>query len=277
MLVLLGQADVILTVGYDPIEMRAGWRNAWQPSSQKIIELMTTANDHYMHQASLSWVCNINSALQQLVHATAQKQSWPQGQPAATRAVLRETFTAGDEWGPAAIIAGCRRNLPTETIATADSGAHRILLSQMWTCYEPRTLLQSTGLCTMGCAVPLAVGAKIAEPHRPVVAFTGDAGMLMVLGELATVAELGSRIIIVVFVDSSLALIEMKQRGRQLPNLGVDFAHVDFAGVATSLGGIGETVSTADELDMALQSALVADRFTVIACEFDRQAYDGTF
>ncbi len=43
-----------------------------------------------------------------------------------------------------------------ETLATADSGAHRILLSQMWTCREPRALVQSSGLCTMGCAVPLA-------------------------------------------------------------------------------------------------------------------------
>ena len=82
-----------------------------------------------------------------------------------------------------------------------DSGAHRILLSQMWECYEARSLLQSSGLCTMGCAVPLAMGFRLAAqteksdanpvPGVPaVVAFVGDAGMEMVLGELATLRDL---------------------------------------------------------------------------------------
>ena len=74
-----------------------------------------------------------------------------------------------------------RRVLPRNGIATVDSGAHRILQSQVWEAYEPRTLLQSTGLCTMGGALPLAIGAKLAEPERPVVVFTGDAGLEMVL------------------------------------------------------------------------------------------------
>jgi len=62
-------------------------------------------------------------------------------------------------------------------------------MSQVWQAYEPRTVLQSTGFCTMGCALPLAIGAKIADPGRPVVAFSGDAGLEMVLGELATLRD----------------------------------------------------------------------------------------
>ena len=177
-------------------------------------------------------MCNIDAALIQLLDGTSAKQSWPCAQPSRTRELLQATFTANEQWGPAAVVECCRRNLPREAIATVDSGAHRILLSQRWTCYESRSLLQSTGLCTMGCALPLAMGAKIAEPSRPVVAFTGDAGLLMVLGELSTVAELGQPLIIVVFVDASLALIEMKQRARQLPSSGVEFGHVDFAAIA---------------------------------------------
>ena len=102
----------------------------------------------------------------------------------------------------------CRSSLPRDTLATADSGAHRILLSQMWECYEPRGLIQSSALCTMGCAIPLAMGVQFVEPNRTVVSFCGDAGFLMVAGELATAKELNLR----VFVDASLALIELKQR-----------------------------------------------------------------
>src|SRR3546814_4934437 len=145
----------------------------------------------------------------------------------------------------------------------------------MWEATEPRTVLQSTGLCTMGCALPLAIGAQLAGPERPVVAFTGDGGLLMVAGELSTAAELGSRIIVVVFVDASLGLIELKQRQRQMKNAGVDFARHDFAGLARAFGGVGHTVTTRAELESALDDALTAETFTVIAAVIDRGSYDG--
>ena len=165
--------------------------------------------------------------------------------------------------------------LPDDTLATADSGAHRSLLSQMWECYAPRGLMQSSALCTMGCAVPLAMGAQVAEPDRTVVSFSGDAGFLMVAGELSTAAELGLRTIFVVFVDSSLALIELKQRQRQLKNAGVDFAKHDFAAMGRAFGGAGHTVTNRAELAAALDAAQSSDTFTVIAAVIERGAYDG--
>ena len=147
-----------------------------------------------------------------------------------------------------------------------DSGAHRILLSQMWECYEPRGLLQSTGLCTMGCAVPLAIGFQLASPERPVVAFTGDAGLEMVLGELATLRDLKLPIVIVVFVDESLALIELKQRRSELPNLGVDFGPTNFPKVAEALGGEGRWVSCKSDLIEAFEDALEHPKFSLLAC-----------
>jgi len=144
----------------------------------------------------------------------------------------------------------------------------------MWRCPFPRALIQSTGLCTMGCAVPLAIGAQIAEPDRPVVSFSGDAGFLMVAGELATAAELGLRTIFVVIDDSSLALIEMKQRAMQFPKAGVDTGRTDFAALGRAMGGDGHAVRSVAALEVALTAALSADTFTVIAAVIDRRAYD---
>jgi len=172
------------------------------------------------------------------------------------------------------VIAEARAVLPHDTIATVDSGAHRILLSQMWTSHVPDALLQSTALCTMGCAVPLAIGAKIASPESTVVSFSGDAGFLMVAGELSTVAELNLPVIFVVFVDASLSLIEKKQRERQMVNLGVDFGRHDFAAIGRAFGGNGVRVTSRAELRAALEAAQRADRFTVIAAEIDRASYD---
>lgn len=272
---LLDAADVILCVGYDPIEMRTGWREAWDPTSKRVIDIHAVPNHHYMHQATLSFVADTSAALTALTQGLEGQPVWPDGEIKATKAALAEAFPQGEDWGPSAVIAEARSVLPPETVATVDSGAHRILLSQMWECPAPRTLLQSSGLCTMGCALPLAIGAKRAAPDRPVAAFMGDAGLLMCAGELATLAETGLPVISVVFVDASLALIELKQRQRQMSNAGVDFARHDFAAIARAFGGSGHTVRTRAELRAALEAGLRADGFTVIAAEIERQGYDG--
>ena len=272
---LVRQADVILAAGYDPIEMRTGWRAPWDADRQKVIDLGAAANTQYLHGATLNILAETQATLAALVAGSAPRPSWPDGEPAQTKAALARAFPTNTDWGAAAVIATARATLPAGTIATVDSGAHRILLSQIWTCPAPRTLLQSSGLCTMGCAVPLAIGAKLAAPDRPVVSFSGDAGFLMVAGELATAAEYGVAPIFVVFVDAALALIELKQRQRQMPNTGVDFGQHDFAAIGRAFGGHGVTVRSRPALEQALTTALSADRFTVIAAEIPARDYDG--
>jgi len=268
-------ADAILMAGYDPIEMRPGWQDAFDPDRQTVIDVTAAPNSHYMHQGSVNIVGSVGPTLVSLTDGLAPRPRWTGSEITTAKAALANAFAPEPDWGPGTVIATCRDVLPADARASVDSGAHRILLSQMWRCGYPRALMQSSGLCTMGCAVPLAIGAQIAEPDRTVVSFSGDAGFLMVAGELATAADLGLRTIFVVFVDRSLALIEMKQRGRQLPNAGVDLGHTDFAAVGRAMGGAGHTVTSIAMLEAALHAALTAETFTVIAAEIDKRAYDG--
>ena len=275
LLPLVERADLVLLAGYDPIEMRTGWRDPWDPADKRVVEFTAAADSHYMHQAGLCFVGDVGAGLASLRDGIAARPTWPDGEPAAAKQALAAAFNPNEAWGPAAVVQTVRAVLPRNAVATVDSGAHRILLSQVWETYEPRGLLQSSGLCTMGCALPLAMGAKLAEPERPVVAFTGDAGLEMVLGELATLRDLGLPVVVVVFADSSLALIELKQRDRALPNLGVDYAETDFPAVAQALGGRGVAVEDREALAAAVSDALAADRFTLIACRIPRKSYDG--
>ncbi len=271
LLPLFRQADLIVLAGYDPIEMRTGWREVWDAGAQDVIDICHAANLHGMHGATLEVVAPVGATLDAIRDGIAPGKVWDCSD---ARAALKSAFAAED-WGPGAVVEVCRDVCPPHTIATVDSGAHRILLSQMWECDGARTLLQSSGLCTMGCALPLAVGAKRAAPDRTVVGFMGDAGFLMVAGELASAAALGLPVVFVVFVDRSLALIEMKQRQRQMKNAGVDFGATDHAAVARAFGGNGVQVRDRDGLRAAMEAALVAETFTLIACEIDRKAYDG--
>ncbi|WP_026261583.1 thiamine pyrophosphate-binding protein [Kiloniella laminariae] len=275
---LLSQSDCLLLIGYDPIEMRHGWQDVWQPGEQFVAEFILEPNLHGMHRASHTFVGSLAPALAVLDQGLSRSEAgWPEGEFARAKDALVKAFPTTEEWGPAAIVDEVRKALPDHGIASVDSGAHRILQSQQWVCREPHTLIQSSGLCTMGCALPLAMGAKVASPDLPVVAFTGDAGLEMILGELSTLRDLKLPVVVVVFVDASLALIELKQRGSGRDNLAVDFGGTDFAALARAMGGVGIDARNRAEMAAALEGAFTGDRFTLIAAHIDREAYDGRF
>ena len=269
-------SDLVILAGYDPIEMRAGWKDPW-PGDADVVEFAAAANTHYMHLAKYRFQCDTAAGIRALRDGTQPRQCWPADEVAAIKKALADAFPVDEDWGPAAIIATARAALPEDIVATVDTGAHRILLNQIWHCHGPRTLLQSTGLCTMGVALPLAIGHSIASGRKPVVAFTGDAGLEMVLGELASARDLKVPVIIVVFVDASLALIELKQRAMQLGNAGVDFDRSDFPAIARALGGAGVEAADRETLRAEIEAALKRDHFTLIACPVERRAYDGRF
>jgi acetolactate synthase-1/2/3 large subunit len=276
---MIDDADVILLCGYDPIEMRIDWRNAWPTgvAGKTVIEIVGHPNTHYVHQADLSFVCDVGEGLRALSAGINGKDTWTDGAVEKIRTTLRDAFPRDETWGPAAVIDAARSAFPKQGFAAVDTGAHRILLSQQWECYAPRTLAQSTGLCTMGCALPIAMGHKLANPDTPVIAFTGDGGMEMIMGELATLRDMRLAVVVVVFVDESLALIELKQRANAQDNLGVDFGGTDFAKLAEVMGGIGVTATDRDTLQAAITDGLDADTFTLVACPIGRKAYDGRF
>lgn len=167
--------------------------------------------------------------------------------------------------------------MPVGSVATADSGAHRILFSHIWRCDAPRQLIQSTGFCTMACAVPLAAGFRLGRPDRPVLAVVGDAGLEMGLGELASLRDLGLAVIIVVLVDGKLALIDMKQRASGRPRRGVDFGTSDLPAVARAMGGHGAWVDDIATLNAEMADALGRETFSLLACRIGPTAYDGAF
>jgi len=242
-----------------------------------VLEFGTLVNTHYMHQSTRHYYCDLKNTLLQLNAGDAPGPLWSQGEIAAIRQANQEAYSAITAWGPHAIIETVQRCLPDDTIATVDTGAHRILLSQMWVCKQPRTLFQSSGLCTMGVAVPMALGYKMIHPRRPVVAFTGDAGLEMVLGDLATVRDAELPLIIVVFVDESLALIELKQRAMKYENIAVDFKETDFVSIGRAYDFYTAWIENADALATELDAALLREHTTLLACRFSRQAYDGAF
>ncbi|MFO1148994.1 MAG: thiamine pyrophosphate-binding protein [Alsobacter sp.] len=273
---LAAESDLIILAGYDPIEMRAGWLDPF-PASARIVELGTLPADHGMHAAALRLEGPVAALLSAGMAGLRERRTWAEGQPARARQALRQAFAAPRSWGPHAAFETLQASLPADATVTIDSGAHRILLSQMLRLKRPLSVLQSAGWCTMGAAVPLAIGAKIAAPARPVVAVLGDGGLEMGLGELGTLRDQRLPVVVLVLQDESLALIALKQSQAGLPAAGVGLGATRFDLVAEAFGGRGVTVSDRTSLEAALREAFAADRFTVIACRIEAGAYVGRF
>ena len=273
---LLEASDCVLLAGYDPIEMRSGWIQPWQADAA--IELSHADIGHGMHGSALRVVGDIATLIETLHKALpAPAPVWSGGEPGTARAALKKAFAGPDHWGPHAVFRTMQEHLPQNGVVTVDSGAHRILLAQMWQTGRPRGLLQSSAFCTMGVAVPLAIGHAIAARDTPVTAVVGDAGFDMSPGDLATLRDARLPMAIIVLVDDALALIEKKQTQMQLPGHGVTFAPTDIPAVARAYGGHGVAVSDTTALTRELQELWQRGTFTLIAARIDKQEYASAF
>lgn len=273
LLPLVKKADIVVLAGYDPIEMRQGWLDPFADTAE-VIEVTACPPDHGMHRVTQRIegdIADVLSAL--LAPPSPAPATWPDREPDVVKQKLAEAFAVPPAWGPHAAIDAVQRLSPPDATVTVDSGAHRILLSQMLKIERPFGLLQSAGFCTMGAAVPLAAGVKSVAPGRPAIAVLGDGGLEMGIGELATLRDEALPVVIVVFQDESLALIELKQRQSKLPNAGVRLGRTAYEDVARAFGGSGARVRSRAEFEQAFAAALKAATFSVIICEIKASDY----
>jgi acetolactate synthase I/II/III large subunit len=204
---------------------------------------------------------------------------WPPdaGQTARTQAALRLSGAAAARPGflsPVQVVSVARSHVPRETVVTVDAGAHMLAVMPLWEVTEPRRLLISSGLATMGFALPAAIAAALCIPGRLAVAFTGDGGLGMTLAEIETAARLRLRIAVVVFNDGALSLIKIKQRpAGQGGAEAVGFGPVSYARAAEAMGAAAVAVGTETELAAALSAASGRDGPTVIDIRVDPAGY----
>ena len=123
--------------------------------------------------------------------------------------------------------------------------------------------------CSLGVALPMAIGAKIGAPHRPVIAVAGDGGIMFTVSELATAAEERLALPVIVWNNDALNAIVEQMDQRQIPRIGVEPKSPDFLRLAESLGCHATRAESAEHLAQSVRHALVADRPTLIEVRQD--------
>lgn len=268
---LLEQADVVVLYGFDPIEcppQRWGY-------DAPVVELSEHRFDRHFIAERCSLIGDLAGAAAAL-RSVDLAGGWQAGELGRLKTVIRHAalMSSGSPMSAQDIVQTAARVLPPETRITVDAGAHMLPVMHLWPSRGPRQALISRGLATMGFALPAAIASALAEPERPVVAFTGDGGLMMNPAELATAVQQRCSILVVVFNDSCLSLIAAKQRRRGLRGAGTDFSPTNFAKVAEGFGARGFRAETVGELKTALQEASSVGGPCVVDVTVDPGPYD---
>lgn len=264
---ILSEADVLLGVGLDSVESQpVPW-----PYAMRVLALNESAETSAYYRPETVAVGDVGTAVRTLAEGSAEAASaWPQARLQGHGAGLVDGLRLEPPAGGLAawqVVEGVRRVAERRRQAltvTVDAGSHRLATSWFWRANEPHRFFTTNGLGTMGYAVPAAIGAAVARPGQAALAFTGDGGFMLHGYELETAARLGAKVVVVVFNDSSLSQIRIKQARRSYARSGVDFTSVRYDEIGRGLGVRGLRVDAPGELEAVVDEALEGPRSCVI-------------
>ncbi len=262
----LEEADLVITLGYDLVEYHPGLWNRPDDGhhhDRKLIHidfLPAEVDDAYRIDVEIVgdlahtlWM--INERLKDEVLQFDFKHQ------AALRVELLNDFaehSQDDTEGlirPQKVLWDVRNVLGPHDILLSDVGAHKMWIARYYQCDEPNTCLISNGFCSMGFALPGAIGAKLVHPDRKVMAICGDGAFLMNVQELETAKRIGTPIVVMVWEDQEYGLIRWKQDNQFGKHTDLHFDNPDFVRLAESFGCVGMRVDNARDLAPALDEA----------------------
>jgi acetolactate synthase-1/2/3 large subunit len=191
------------------------------------------------------------------------------GERSAEAAARAGALRDGLQWWPGAssmfgaldAIGGA---LSEEAIIAADSTQLAYVAGSYLRIARPRSYLCPAGFGALGPALPMAIGAKLAAPERPVACLIGDGGLLFTIAELATAAELRLPLAVLLWQNHGYGEIREAMDRAGIPHIGTEASASDYLKLADGFGCRGVAIGRASEIPRALQEAFAADRPTLI-------------
>ncbi len=273
--ILLSKADLVITVGYDPIEYDP---KSWNASGDRTIvhiDDILADIDHY-YQPVTELVGNIALTLDRInakfggLELADEELEILNG--LREQLELRDNPPEPDETGlvhPLSVIQELRSQVDDNVTVTVDVGSHYIWMARHFRSYEPRRLLFSNGMQTLGVALPWGIAAGLVRPGEKVVSISGDGGFLFSAMELETAVRLRIPLVHLIWNDGSYDMVAFQQKMKYGREAAVRFGGVDFVKYAESFGAKGLRVESPDQLADVLKEALQSEGPVVVDIPID--------
>jgi acetolactate synthase I/II/III large subunit len=270
--ILIGHADVLVTVGFDPVEYDPRLWNSnpartlihldeipadidshYQPALELRGDIAATLTEMVSRLSGLRLNDTVNAGIAEqcaeLVNIDAEARSHPQSNVGLN---------------PAAVVLKIRDLIDDDATVACDVGSHYIYMARHFRVYQPRRLLFSDGQQTLGVALPWAMAAALVRPGTQVVSVSGDGGFLFSAQELETATRLGLSFTHSIMRDNAYNMVAFQEQLKYGRTSGVQLGDYDIAHYAAAFGAKGVRVDSMAEFEAAFTQSLSESGITII-------------
>ncbi|MGF6918463.1 acetolactate synthase AlsS [Paraburkholderia sp. 40] len=272
---LLDQADVVVTVGYNPVEYEPP---KWNKNARRTlihIDVVPADVDRY-YRPAVELVGSIAKTLDVLAPEAGTLSRSPETNAilvthTSARLALAKWSAAlgGSPVHPLRIVHELQNVVGDDTTMCVDMGSFHIWIARYLHSFRARQLLITNGQQTMGVALPWAIAASLVRPGEKVISVSGDGSFMQSSMELETAVRLKANLVHVIWVDNMYNMVGIQEVQKYKRRSGVEFGPIDFKAYAQSFGAAGFAVESADELRSTLHKAMSVDGPAVVAIPVD--------
>ena len=275
---LLAKSDLIIAVGYDPVEYDA---NQWNPNgSRKIVHVDYTPSDYGAYYHPISEL--LGSIYENLTYLSKKLSKVPEfNQTDFSRELSKEYLRWQDRpelrqtsgrVQPLKFVSALQKLVSKDTTVTVDVGTVYIFMMRFFFAYEPRRLLCSDGQQTLGVGLPWAIAASLTQDppcSQKVVSMSGDGGFMFSSQEMSTAVQQGCNITHFIWNDEAYNMVEFQEEMKYGRSSGVKLGGVDFVKFAESFGAKGFRINDSSEMESVMQEALSHEGVSLVDVAID--------
>ena len=275
---ILAKSDLVLAVGYDPVEYDA---NAWNPTgSMKIIHIDYSSSDYGAYYHPITEL--LGSIVENITYLAQHLSKVPDSADSSFCQDLAKEYNAWQDRPetkrssglvhPLHFVSTLQNHVSKDTTITVDVGTVYIYMMRFFFAYEPRRLLCSDGQQTLGVGLPWAIAASLTQDppcSQKVISMSGDGGFMFSSQEMSTAVQQGCDITHFLWNDEAFNMVQFQEEMKYGRSSGVKLGGVDFVKFAESFGARGFRVEDSSELEKVMLEALEYEGVSLVDVRVD--------
>jgi acetolactate synthase-1/2/3 large subunit len=271
---LLDAADLVLSVGYNPIEYEPGlWNGDLRRELIHIDIIRADIDRHYRPQIEL--IGNIAATIRALGNLLERRTVSPHSRLLKEIAHERLLFDKraaalnGTPIHPMRIVRELQALLSDDMTLCLDMGSFHIWLARHLYSFRARQILMTNGQQTLGVGLPWAIAACLVRPTEKVISISGDGGFLYSAMELETAVRLKCNLVHLVWIDGAYDMVGFQEVAKYGRTSGIDLGPVDVVQFAEAFGAKGLRIETPGQITSTIKKALEMSGPVIIGVPVD--------
>ena len=258
---LLAAADVIVTVGYDPVEYDPSFWNHLRTAKLIHIDSNRADIDNF-YLPAVEVLGNVAASLAALldlvgpvVQAADVRQFFANLSSKRSLRIEDANRHTGNPIHPVRLVSELQKWLTQDVTVCVDMGSFHLWIAHFLFSFRARQILISNGQQTLGVALPWGIASCLVRPHEKTLSISGDGGFLFSGMELETAVRLKLNLVHMIWIDGTYDMVAVQERAKYKRTSGVDFGPVDVVKYAEAFGAKGLFINSPDEIGQQLRKA----------------------